>query len=300
MTESINCNKSTEANCNTLVAQRIKQHAIASISPVHDCAQINQWNSLFSPVFAQQDKSRRYVNAFDMFEMGIFEQVFNPQVQALIYQLIPDAVLYHCHAYETDARQNQPHILADNFCDGWHRDWDCQYDLSNPNPQQFSLFVYLTDVHQDSGCFEVNNKKFGFVPRLFKGSEFYQARGKTGYTFIFDRVAYHRASPNLSDTPRRVLKISFQSQKLTNKKLAIAQFSKLREVVSDESVFLRQLIGDQNITAQMTARYMREVNQADKVELADNPPSIKVKISLLHEFRAYIRDLKYVFNLLRR
>lgn len=282
------------------LSSHLQEHAVAAIPSLHSPEQIAHWNTLFTPIYASQQKARRYVDAYQMHELGVFEQIFNPQLQALIYGLIPDAVLFHCHAYEIDASQQQSHILGDNFCDGWHRDWDCLYNLSKSGVQQISLFVYLSDVNEDSGCFEINSKKLGYLPRTFKGSDFFQIKGNAGHTFFFNRVAYHRASPNRSAVPRRVLKISFQSRKLPNVKLALPQFANLRKVISAEQIFLRHLIGDDSVTASDLYRYIRELDRVIDIKPLQNPLLLDVKIDWLHEFRTYIRDLKYVFNLTRK
>lgn len=284
----------------SILRQPLENHGFVQIEPLHSQEDIHHFNQAFDSIFAKQEQSRRYVDCWQMFELGVLEKLFNPALQKLIYQMQPDAVFYHCHAYEIDANQSKSHILSENQCDGWHRDWDCPLDLAkSSNLQQVSLFIYLTDVHEGNGGFEVSDKPFTLWPNRASRSNFYQIQGTPGHTFLFNRIAYHRASPNTSDVARRVIKISFQGRDDFNSRLPMEQFANLRQHLPFDQFFLRQLVADSSVTPELVQKHIENLSDIDDVKLLPNPQPRQIKLGWLHNIRAYLRDLKYFINLKR-
>jgi hypothetical protein len=266
------------------------------LKPLYSKQTIEVWNEKFNAVFSSQNLPRRYVNALDIFNAGLLKDVFTPQLQQLIYGMMPDAVLFHCHSYEIDANNARSHIADDVFLDGWHRDIDCLHYLDSGDIQHISLFVYLTDVYDTNGAFEVCDKVLGYFPRLFKSFRFYKIIGAKGHTFLFSRSAFHRASPNISNVPRRVLKISWQSKRLPNNKLDLNQFTQVKRQLDGADVFLRQLFGDDQVSAEQVSTFMAKSNCP--VELGGKPEKINLSMGLLKEFRGVVKDLVYVKRLI--
>jgi len=284
----------------TTLKSHIARHGFVQIPPLHTSADIKLFNQAFDDIFASQKSPRRYVDSAQMLKAGVFEQLFNPQLQQLIYAMQNDAVLYHCHAYEIDANQTKPHILADNLADGWHRDWDCPLDLTlDSDVQQISLFVYLTDVGDNDGGFEICDKAFTPLPNRLNNANFYQIQGTKGHTFMFNRIAYHRASPNLSSTARRVIKLSFQAKTDFNSRIKLEQFEYLRQHLPQQQVFLRQLAGDNNIDVAQTTAFMTQLTDSFIIEHLPNPTPIKINLSFAQQWHTYLRQLRYYINLKR-
>ena len=222
-------------------------------------------------------------------------------------RLDQNPVLYHCHSYEIDGLNPRPHIAEENFLNGWHRDVDCIHDLDNRGIQHVSLFVYLTDVGSEDGAFEVCNKKLGYFPRLFKSSNFYRITGGKGHSFLFNRTAIHRASPNQNTTQRRVLKISFQS-KYTVMPALNAKFKshekrfnliKVQKLLPRANILLRSLFGDENIDDIELKKALGKKSNNTAIHVLDTKLiyEIKYKMSLLQEFRGFAKDLVYIKTL---
>lgn len=283
---------------NNVYAQLVSQ-SVAELKPLFTKDTIQDWNVHFNNIFATQESARRYINAHELYQMGVFEELFNEELRSLIYQLIPDAELYHCHAYETDGNQTKPHIHKNNRLAGWHRDYDCKHDFSLPSLQHISLFIYLTDVDKNSGAFEVSNKKLSLLPSI-KSENNYSLLGDAGLTFLFDRKAFHRASPNQSTSSRRVLKLSFQRKTLFNHKQNEQAFIAVRDILTNDGspLFLKQLFGisvdDKALNKEASQRYMQYQHFAKS-------PNNKLpqKLSLFQRLIAKFRDFKFIMNRLK-
>lgn len=230
------------------VNELLKEQGIAIVTPIYSAAEIADWNKIFTPILEKQDAKRRYISALALHNLGLLDKIFSQKLQSLLLTLIPDAELYHCHVYEIAGNQTTPHISANNKLDGWHRDVDCKHHLLGEYVQHISLFVYLSDVKDNGGYFEVSNKKC-YPVQYGNQDTHYQLIGNAGTCFLFDRKAYHRASPNYSSTPRRVLKLSIQSRALFNHKQQEQIFIDVRRLVKNESHGIRQLFGDKSVTA---------------------------------------------------
>ena len=141
---------------------------VAQVKPLFSENTIKHWNALLDPAFAKQNAPRKYVSAIELLDMGLLNEIFNEQMLGIIFKLIPDAELYHCHVYEINGNNKEPHIKANNQLSGWHRDTDCKFRFFTPKPQHISIFVYLSDVSSTGGCFELTNKPLTFLPTGFK------------------------------------------------------------------------------------------------------------------------------------
>ena len=200
---------------------------------------IEEWNMLLSPLFiVQEDKGRAYVKANVLFELGILDKIFNEQIQSLLCHLMPDAIFYHCHAYEIKASQAQSHIhWGENL--GWHRDEECAFEYNPKGANHISMFIYLTDVDEENGPFEI---------RLASPFSYFKPKEKTlkvidkaGAVFFFNRFFWHRACPNYSSSRRRVIKFSFQPRGLNNGRINLTEFVELRKLAAPKNVFLEYL-----------------------------------------------------------
>ncbi|WP_462180155.1 phytanoyl-CoA dioxygenase family protein [Pseudoalteromonas gelatinilytica] len=286
------------------LAEKLTKNSFVAIEPIYSDETIEYLNTKFDQLFLQQNQSRRYVDALDMLNLGVLYDVFNPSLISLIYKLMPNPILYHCHSYEIDGKSQKSHIAGDNFLDGWHRDIDCIHDFEKRGIQHISLFVYLTDVGANDGAFEVCTKKLGYLPRLFKSSKFYSITGKRGHSFLFNRTAFHRASPNKNNNCRRVLKISFQDKNTSSIKLDEKikshkkrfNLQKVRDSVPKENVIIRSLFGDEKVNNEELRRAIESKNLSS-INYGFIPEStfeIKYSMSLLKEFRGAARDLMYL------
>lgn len=237
----------------------------------------------------------------------MIDEIFTPKLMTLIFSVIPNPILYHCHSYEINGLNSKPHIAEDNFLNGWHRDVDCIHDLGNSAIQHVSLFVYLTNVGNEDGAFEVCNKKLGYFPRLFKSSNFYRITGKKGHSFLFNRTAVHRASPNQNTIQRRVLKISFQSKDTMvpalNAKIKSHEkrfnLVKVQKQLPTTNILLRSLFGDGNIDDIEIEKALEKKSNNKVINFLDTKSKyeIKCKMDLSQEFRGFAKDLVFIKNL---
>src|SRR5215813_10057225 len=170
-------------------------------------------NKAVDPLLRSRAEERRaYVHPDEIFDLGLMDLIFTDRMKDLLFSIVPDPVLYHCHVYEIAANSRQSHIFSDSLA-GWHRDPDSGY--TSGNPTHISLFVYLTNVGDDDGAFE-------FVPDispdkwLYNGLPYVAAKGPAGYSFAWHRSYYHRASPNRGPIRRRLLKLSIQPNRFTS------------------------------------------------------------------------------------
>lgn len=285
------------------VGKKLLNDSAIPLHPIYSEKEIAYFNSKLTPLFEKQVKARRYVDALDIFKLGMLEHIFTPTLISLIFSIFEEPVLYHCHSYEIDGLNNKPHISGDNFLNGWHRDTDCKHKILNNDIQHVSLFIYLTEVGDNDGAFEVCNKKFNILPMLFKSSLFYKIVGKPGTSFLFNRTAVHRASPNISNIDRRVLKISFQDRSTPSKKLnknnpAHDKRFKLDTVKNSlENKTLRYLFGDQNIARRSITS--EDIHTEETIRpMPLSPYEIQYKMTMMQEFRGYSKDLIYMKDLI--
>lgn len=283
--------------------ERLSQDSFIAFEPIYSDERVEYLNNKFDSLFSQQNQPRRYVDALDMYNLGVLNDIFTPNLISLIYDVMPNPVLYHCHSYEIDGNCQKSHIAGDNFLEGWHRDIDCIHDFEKEGIQHVTLFVYLTDVNVNDGAFEICTKKLGYFPRLFRSSKFYRITGTRGFSFLFNRTAVHRASPNKNKNERRVLKISFQdksTKSLTlNKKIKSHRkrfnLLKVRDEIAKEDLILRSLFGDDKVNDEELKKALESKFSQNKVGglISEAKFEVRYNMSLLKEFRGVIRDFIY-------
>jgi|TARA_B100001059_G_scaffold192300_1_gene195762 hypothetical protein len=289
------------------IGKKLLLNSFLPIEELYPKSSINNFNNKFDPLFSEQSNPRRYVDSLDIYNLGLIEEVFTPKLLSLIYDIIPDPILYHCHSYEIDGFNSKSHIANDNFLNGWHRDIDCIHDLDRVEIQHVSLFIYLTDVGDGDGAFQICNKQLRYLPRLFRSSKFYSVMGNKGCSFLFNRTATHRASPNRNSTNRRVLKISFQSKntpshKLSSNILSHDKHFKLVEVcklIPESNILLRSLFGDKKVDNREISLAINELKSNTNIPRVNslNTYQINIKMLPMEEFRGYIRDCFYISKL---
>lgn len=184
-------------------------------------------NAGFDDLFrARTGENRAYVMSDEIADLGLFRTVFSEKMLSILFSVMPDPVLYHCHAYEIASRQHKSHIFAERLS-GFHRDADSVWTPSEPT--HVSIFVYLSKVGPDDGPFELVRQP----PSRFLGpaSSVACMTGDAGETFAWNRSFYHRASPNRGDVRRRLMKISIQRNRYPSAHLANASFSRLKGLI---------------------------------------------------------------------
>jgi hypothetical protein len=158
------------------------------------------------PIFAvKSQQAHAYVRPDEMLDADILECVLSTKMRSLIFSIVPDAVLYHFHAYEIVGNNKKSHIFGESL-DGWHRDPDSEFFLDDPT--HVSIFVYLHDVGDEDGAFEFSPHRPDTPLRT--DSPVLSMTGPAGMSFVWHRSYFHRASPNRGPRRRRLLKISVQ------------------------------------------------------------------------------------------
>lgn len=195
--------------------------------------------SVLDRLFEQKsDQARAYIHPDELLDTGLWPLVFSEKLRSLLFSLMPDPVLCHCHVYEIAGGNPEPHIFAESLA-GWHCDVERQPETEGPT--HISLFVYLTDVGPGSGAFE-------FVPHtsrqwLRSDASFISVFGKPGYTFVWNRKFFHRAAPNLSSVRRRLLKLSFQRNRYPSVHLTNEHFQRVSRSIAPGDVAMDILLG---------------------------------------------------------
>lgn len=204
----------------TDMREELSTRGIVRQTDVYTREAIEQLNDALDDAFAATSAEHRsYVGGDVLAALGLLDMVFSAPVRAAIDRLFPggDAVLYHCHAYEVAGAQDRPHI-RDRTLDGWHRDSETVAAYQQEVPVHVSMFTYLNDVGLDGGAFELVPLPPVRTPAT--GTPRVSVRGPAGTTFWWNRSYFHRASPNRSPRRRRVLKLSLQSERLPNERIA--------------------------------------------------------------------------------
>lgn len=266
----------------------LQSAGIAGVHVPYDEATIASWNArLDGPFDEQRASGRSYVGADELHELGIFQEIFTAEMRALVADIMPDGVLYHCHSYETAGNQSKPHIAA-RVLNGWHRDAETIKSYREDALQYVSIFTYLTPVGRDGGAFE-------FLPRdptqSFKvGLDSILCLGKPGTTFAWNRSFFHRASPNSSPTRRRLLKLSIQPAGLPNDRIELNEFTRIREAIGDTDPFLSFLLGSERVATSESGRLPRV--PADPPEMVAMLPNSKTEAGVVDRLTYQATRLK--------
>jgi hypothetical protein len=280
-----------------MLKTQLHQTGLVRLAPLLNPEQLERWNQLLDPIFASQTKARRYATADDLMQCGLLADLFQPSVRALIDTLIPDSRVFHLHAYEIDANNSKSHIQSDNKLYGWHRDYDCRPSGLNKAPEFISLFIYLTDVAEDGGAFEICPTPLKLMPLRLHGQHPLKVTGRAGTSFLFNRVYVHRASPNQSPVKRRVLKLSVQPAGFENDRINLPQFVKVRAALPTEDLWLRRFFG---IAAKPDIDSTQSSNLASPLTVEYGTPlNLNTHSRLLHLYREF-RYLKTLWLHWRR
>jgi phytanoyl-CoA dioxygenase PhyH len=250
---------------NTLIKK-----GIAILEPAYLPDELATLNAKLDDAFSlQSNVARSYVHSDDLMDLGLFELIFGDRIRDAMLSIMPDPVLYHCHAYEIAAQNAKSHIFDDNAFGGWHRDADSE--LVRDAATHVSIFVYLSDVGPEDGPFE-------FIPQyptdwLTASTPCASMRGAAGTTFAWQRSFYHRAAPNRGSRRRRLLKFSIQRNCYRSAHLENEHFSRVRASLQRGDDFLDVLFGRyQGATAPVlparSSVHSREVAATGKLDLA--------------------------------
>jgi hypothetical protein len=156
----------------------------------------------------------------------------------ILFSIMPDPVMYHCHVYEIAANDTRSHIFSESLS-GWHRDPDSELVLGEVT--HVSIFVYLTDVGPRDGAFELcPNDPTAW---LHSSTPCTSVTGPAGYTFAWQRSFYHRASPNRGPRRRRLFKISVQRNRFRSHTLSNPYFRELLAAIPFGDTAMDVLLG---------------------------------------------------------
>jgi hypothetical protein len=215
----------------------IVEAGIVGLPNLYNDAEVFAINAAASPPLSKRMTDQRaYIHVDEMVELGLFELLFTERLKDVLFSIMPDAVLYHCHINEIAANDSKSHIFGDRLA-GWHRDSDSSYVEGDPT--HVSVFVYLTDVGAEDGPFE-------FIPDepppkwLRNRMPFISVQEPSGYSFAWHRSYFHRAAPNRGPVRRRLLKVSIQRNRYSSATLSNSYFRKVMELIpaGDEKIDL--------------------------------------------------------------
>jgi len=207
----------------TGLSQMLVSRGICRLKDPYSCEEISRFNAAMDSILSSRIEERRaYVHPDELKEIGLLDRLLGISMRAILFSIMPDPVLYHCHVYEIAANDTRPHIFAETLA-GWHRDGDCE--LLKNEVTHVSVFVYLTDVGAADGAFEFSPKDpTGW---LHSGTPCATVIGSAGFTFAWQRSFYHRASPNRGPKRRRLFKISIQRNAFPSAHLKNQHFQKV-------------------------------------------------------------------------
>lgn len=228
--------------------------------------QVKSWNDRLDPLFKKRvaDLPRAYVSCDELDDLGILSEILSPQMRALLRELLPDAVIYHCLSSEIPSGQRDPHVSA-NDPGGWHRDSDALGPLDPLEPHYLSLMIYLTDVpSQGFGAFEAAIYG-GSIDGARLPSEI--VLGSAGTTWWFNRSSLHRVAPNSSSCRRRLLKLSFQHASAPNHHVNEPEFRAVRDAAKER--------GDDFIAALFSSRSHATSTESLLPHVAAELPSLE-------------------------
>lgn len=216
----------------------LTKQGIVKFDNVFSPEELSAIKASIDPIFeAKKNQARSYVHPDELVNAGLWQTIFSEKMLSVLFSIMPDPVLYHCHVYEIAGNSTTPHIFG-NILTGWHRDPDSEY---NPNyPTHISLFIYLTDVGEGDGAFE-------FIPFrlrwLKRSTPYISVLGQSGFTFAWNRPFYHRASPNYGRTRRRLLKLSIQRNEFISTHLSNKHFQSVLKLIPPGDAKMDLLLG---------------------------------------------------------
>lgn len=223
----------------TPVALMLATDGIAQVAPIYTTDIMQRLNAVMDPLFdAQSSKARAYVTSEDMARYDLLGTVLGGEMRNLLLSIVPDPVLYHCHAYEIAANSPRPHIFGERLA-GWHRDGDSEHFKNDVT--HASIFVYMTNVGARDGAFEFSPVEPTKWVRSNNPS--ITVTGTAGYSFAWNRNFYHRASANTGTVRRRLIKLSIQPNSFKSAHLSNPNFQAARRIVPAGDPYLDLLLG---------------------------------------------------------
>lgn len=243
----------------------------------YEQATIAKWNRALDPIFLEKKQVRTYADASTLFDLGILQDLLTDKVKSCILKLEPNPVFFHCHAYEIPASSKVNHIGFHDVA-GWHRDFVEPNMISQSGSKAFSIFIYLTDVDTEA------NGAFELLPEYFEGDKIFAKKshrffGKAGTCFFWDRSLYHRPHPNTSPTPRRIIKLSIQSNGWRNSRIHLDEFLKLKKSATTEPL-IAYMAGDNYTDSISSVPLYNTLNteQNEKIPSQVNPVEYNARV----------------------
>ncbi len=260
----------------------LKRRGAVRLKPIYSDAELSEINSKINPLFSEKAaENRSYVRSDELLELGLLSKILSPTVVGLFKSVVRDPVLYHCHIYEIKAAQRVPHINGQKL-QGWHRDSDSFTKDPRLN-ECLSLFVYLSDVDEENGPFELIPDQF--FGRLKAQSPSNKLLGPAGTTLLWNRTLWHRACPNVSKTRRRLLKFSFQPLTLKNPHLSSPIFKKLSNELRNSDPELSHLFGSE--VGRFPAPRLEQMNSLQTLPIDYNSSVTVSRFNLWTQWRSY-------------
>jgi len=217
----------------------LERFGICSYSKPFTARDIAAFNTALDPLFTCRiDQPRAYVHVDELHALGLFQRLLSQPIRNILFSIMPDPVLYHCHVNEIAANDSKPNLFPETLS-GWHRDGDSE--LLHGEITHVSLFVYFTEVGPQDGAFE-------FVPKnpaawLHSLTPVTSVTGSPGFAFAWQRSFYHRGSPNRGAVRRRVFKISVQRNRFVSSHLKNPHFRALLPLLPAGDTALDILLG---------------------------------------------------------
>jgi hypothetical protein len=216
------------------------ESGIADLGRIFDEEVVSRWNARLDDDLGSQAARRRpAADAGRLCALGIIDELFTPSMRRSVRDLVPGAQIYHATAFEVAGANHRSYVNS-YLLDGWHRDAEPIPGFTRDALQYVSLFVYLSDVGWHNGAFALSTSDP--LRRIRNKSAAIRVIGPAGTAFFWNRSSfYHRAAPNTSSRPRRLLKLSFQPIGLENPRVALPQFAAARSSLHGRDVYLERL-----------------------------------------------------------
>lgn len=273
----------------------LQDEGIIQIENIYSSSELQAIKQAVDPILLSRiQEARAYVTPDEMLNLGVWPIIFSQRMMSVLFSIIPDPVLYHCHIYEIAANNNTPHIFGNELA-GWHRDEDSEYH--NRKTTHVSIFVYLTDVDAMDGAFEfVPSKK----PKrwLKRGTPFISVIGNMGFSFVWNRSFFHRASPNRGSIRRRLLKLSIQGNEFPSVHLKNTHFQRVLASIPEGNPEMDILLGRYQgkkspLVPDKESLRVAKLTPTDKISI----PTSQLYISQLRKF--FHGSIKHIKNRLR-
>ena len=255
--------------------------------------QIEKWNKILDPYFSGKDEKVR----LDLTSIGkdghdILKEFFNDKVKFITNELIKDPIVFYAGSIEIPSNSKISHVNH-NEIGGWHTGTgeNLQY-LDLRKPIWMTFFVYLTDVGQNDGPFEITNKIYR--KEINHNTKAFSLLGNKGKCFLWGNTFYHRAAPNLGNKRRRILKIQVQHNYLENS--YTEQLKKFHKYINEEENYFKYLTGFSHHSTYRDWKLEHEISkqEIDIVKTDYNKNSNKV---IQFSYTRRIKDkIKNFFN----